>query len=170
MELILPEEKYLDSYKEAYGEYQKHQVTQYQFLNAQEKDIFTMIKNYREGVGLPEGFVPSTYLWLVRNGEFIGEASIRHRLTDSLLRFGGHIGYGIRYRSQKQGYGTILLQKTVAYASAVLGLKEVLITCSDTNTGSYKVIEHNGGILQDKIINVIDGKERLTRRYRIITN
>jgi predicted acetyltransferase len=39
-----------------------------------------------------------------------------------------------------------------------------LITCDDDNIGSQKVIEANGGILQDKINNQ---RGVLTRRYWI---
>lgn len=167
MELILPIEKYLDSYKEARSEYLEHKVREYEFLNTDKFDVFEVIRNYREGIGLAEGYVPATYLWFVDQGEFIGEVSIRHELTESLLYFGGHIGYGIRVKRWKQGYATILLQQALEYACKTIKLDKVLITCNDNNVGSYKVIEKNGGILQDKIINIINGNERLTRRYWI---
>lgn len=167
MELILPIEKYLDSYKEAGSEYLEHKVGEYKFLNTDKFDVFEVIENYREGIRLPEGYVPATYLWLVDQGEFIGEASIRHELTESLIHFGGHIGYGIRVKRWKQGYGTILLKQALEYACKTIKLDKVLITCNDNNIGSYKVIEKNGGILQDKVINIINGNERLTRRYWI---
>ena len=43
----------------------------------------------------------------------------------------------------------------------------MLLTCADGNTGSARVIEKNGGVLVDKLDDVIDGKPRITRRYRI---
>lgn len=46
-------------------------------------------------------------------------------------------------------------------------MKKILLTCKDDNYGSIAVIEKNGGVLQDKIENVVDGKKRLTRRYWI---
>ncbi|MGC4017804.1 MAG: GNAT family N-acetyltransferase [Muricomes sp.] len=167
MELILPERRYLTSYKEAREEYLKHKVKEYEFLDADKSDIFEIIRNTRDGVDLPESYVSATYLWLVDQGEFIGEVSIRHKLTESLLRFGGNIGYGIRYSRWRQGYGTILLQQAIKYSFEVIGLDRVLITCSDSNAGSYRVIEKNGGILQDKIVNKINNMDRLTRRYWI---
>ena len=108
------------------------------------------------------------YLWLVDGEEFVGEISIRHRLTDALTRFGGHIGYGIRYSQWNKGRGTEMLSKALLYAKDVIGLDRVLLTCGDDNLGSARVIEKNGGMLQDKIINIINDKERLTRRYWII--
>lgn len=61
----------------------------------------------------------------------------------------------------------MMLSMSLKYAKEVIGLDKVLITCNDNNYGSAHVIEKNGGILQDKIVNMIDGAEQLTRRYWI---
>ena len=119
--------------------------------------IFKTFENYRIGKNLPYNYVATTYLWLVGRDEFIGEISIRHKLTNSLIRFGGNIGYGIRYSKWNNGFGTIMLAMALGYAKDVLRLKKVLITCYDDNIGSARVIEKNGGLLQDKIVNVISG-------------
>ena len=98
--------------------------------------------------------------------EFIGEISIRHNLTDSLLRYGGHIGYGIRYSKWNSGYGTKMLALALKKAKH-MGLNKVLITCDEDNIGSAKVIENNGGILENIIENIIEGKKIYTKRYWI---
>jgi predicted acetyltransferase len=167
VELIIPVKAYYQSYIEAIEEYRKHDVSTYAFFDINKYDIFEKYENYRTGNNLPDGYVKSTYLWFVDGDEFIGEVSIRHSLTDSLLRFGGHIGYGIRYSKWNQGIGTIMLAMALKYAKEVLGLQKILITCNDNNYGSARVIEKNGGILQDKIVNNIDGVDRITRRYWI---
>lgn len=167
MELILPTEQYYQSYLEAIEEYKLNHITTYAFLDPSSYNIFERIFDYRTGNNLPQDRVKSTYLWLVDQDEFIGEISIRHSLTESLLRFGGNIGYGIRYSKQNAGLGTIMLSQALRYAKDTVGLDKVLITCNDNNYGSARIIEKNGGILQDKIINVIDGAERTTRRYWI---
>ena len=46
-----------------------------------------------------------------------------------------------------------------------IGLSKILITCDDENIGSAKVMENNGFILQDKVVNIINSKEIITRRY-----
>lgn len=97
MELIVPCKKYYSSYIEAIKEFSEHKVDTYQFLDASKYDIFEKIENFKTGKNLPLNYVKATYLWLVEDDEFIGEVSIRHELTDSLLCFGGNIGYGIRY-------------------------------------------------------------------------
>lgn len=167
MKLILPSEKYYQSYIGAINEYQSNHVDTYEFLDVKSYNIFKRIEDFRNGNNLPDGYVKATYLWLIDDNEFIGEVSIRHSLTDSLLRFGGNIGYGIRFSKWNQGFGTMMLSMSLKYAKEVIGLDKVLITCNDNNYGSAHVIEKNGGILQDKIVNMIDGAEQLTRRYWI---
>ena len=48
-----------------------------------------------------------------------------------------------------------------------LKLEKVLITCDDTNPASARVIEKNGGVLENKVTNIIDDKPIVTRRYWI---
>lgn len=166
-ELILPSEKYLSSYIEVINEYKDNNITTYAFADTSRGDIFERFESFRTGDNLPQGYVKSTTLWLVCDEDFIGEISIRHGLTEALMRFGGNIGYGVRYSWWNKGIGTIMLSKALVYAKEEIGLLKVLITCNDTNIGSARVIEKNGGVLEDKIINIIDGKERITRRYWI---
>lgn len=167
MELILPNKKYYQSYVDAINEYKEYNIDTYDFLDVNKPDIFKRIDNFRTGNDLPDNYVKATYLWLVDGDEFVGEVSIRHELTDSLLRFGGNIGYGIRHSQWNKGVGTIMLSMALDYAKKVIGLGKVLITCNDNNYASARIIEKNGGILQDKIINTIDGIDRTTRRYWI---
>jgi len=170
MELIFPTEKYYLSYVDAINEYEKNNVRTYDFLDGSrgpQNAVFKRIEDHRLGRNLPENYVKATFLWLVRHDEFIGEVSIRHSLTDALMRFGGNIGYGVRYSEWNKGFGTIMLSEALIYAKEGIGLKRVLITCNDTNVASARVIEKNGGILQDKIVNVFDNVESITGRYWI---
>ena len=81
------------------------------------------------------------------------------------MQFGGNIGYGIHPKYWKQGYGTMALKLGLEKAKEI-GLKDkVLITCDDDNIGSCKIIEKNGGILENKIENRDDDEVFLTRRY-----
>lgn len=103
-----------------------------------------------EGENLPEGYVPQTTYWLIDNDEFIGRVSIRHTLTESLLKEGGHIGYDIRPSKRNMGYGKRILELSLPKAKE-LEIDKVLVTCNETNTGSKKIIEANGGILENSI-------------------
>ncbi|MCL1918043.1 MAG: GNAT family N-acetyltransferase [Peptococcaceae bacterium] len=167
IELIIPTKQYNQSYLDAIGEYKSNNVDSYEFLDPTQCDIYKLIEAFRLGHDLPGNYVPSTYLWLIGGDEFIGEISIRHKLTEALLRYGGHIGYGIRYSKWNKGYATLMLSKALLYAKENIGINKVLLTCGDNNFASACIIERNVGVLQDTIINNIDGVERPTRRYWI---
>ena len=168
MQLIKPNKEYFNSYVEAIEENRINGVSTYDFLDVDSYDIFEHIDNCEKGINLPVGWVPATYFWMVEGNEFLGEVCIRHELTADLLRFGGNIGYGVRYSKWNKGIGTEMLRQALQYAKEYLHLDKVLITCIDDNYGSYHVIENNGGVLQDKIENIINGKKRISRRYWIL--
>lgn len=92
----------------------------------------------------PPGWVPASELWLVSGSEYIGRASIRHELSESLRQYGGHIGYEIRPSRRRQGYGTLICRLALEHART-LGIQRALITCDETNAASRRIIEANGG-------------------------
>lgn len=103
--------------------------------------------------------------WLLMdfdNNRILGMVNIRHELNDYLLNFGGHIGYSIRPSERRKGYAKIQLREALNVLKEK-GVKQALITCDDTNIGSFKTIESCGGILENKV-NTEDG---ITRRYWI---
>ena len=167
MKLIFPEEKYLDSYDEARRENCAHGFTSFRFLNTPKEEILQIVSDSRDGRNLKPGYVKTTHLWLVDGDELIGEVSIRHELTDALRRHSGNIGYWIRPSYWGKGLGTLALLQALDYVRATLPLSRVLITCNDENIASARVIEKNGGVLQDKIINQLGPQRVLTRRYWI---
>lgn len=166
MELIRPNDKYVASYAEAITEDDLNSPGVERHFRDPET-VVNRAENYERGIGLPEGFVPGTTFWLVDAGRFIGEIDIRHKLTPSLEKFGGHIGYEVRWSERQKGYGTKMLELALPYCRDELHLDRVLITCDDNNVGSQKIIEKNGGILQDKVINHLSRGTVLTRRYWI---
>ena len=108
------------------------------------------------------GMVPASRFWLISADQrYLGDVDVRHHLTASLRRYGGHIGYKIRPSARRQGYGKLICRLGIAEARK-LGIGDILITCDDDNIASCKIIEVNGGLLQDKIDN---GRGVLTRRY-----
>lgn len=167
MELIFPDKKYLESYKAAIAEYRADGVDRFAFRDPEAYDVFEHFEKFRSGAGLKPGYVRETFFWLVDEGEFVGEISIRHSLTEKLLRYGGNIGYGVRCSRWGMGYGTKMLAMALEYARDALGMSRVLVTCDDDNIGSARVIEKNGGILQDRVANVVNGSPVITRRYWI---
>ncbi|GAA5190025.1 GNAT family N-acetyltransferase [Rugosimonospora acidiphila] len=97
----------------------------------------------------PPGHVPSTTLWWVDGEEYLGRIAIRHRLTPGLLEVGGHIGYDVRPSARRRGHATAMLRAALPVART-LGIDSALVTCDVDNVASRKVIEHNGGVLEDQ--------------------
>jgi len=100
--------------------------------------------------------VPVTTLWYAAGSAYLGTVVIRHRLTPELTRHGGHIGYHVAPRHRRQGHATAMLAAAVAYCRDTLGIARILVTCDQANAGSRRVIEANGGLLE----NVLDGECR----------
>lgn len=174
MKLVPPSEEYKKSFIEAVQEYQsgtesdprsKHYCDLSMSELGMHFDLYIEKERNRAfEKNLPEGRVPETIYWLVDTGEFIGRVSIRHRLTKHLLEIGGHIGYDIRLSKRRQGYGSKILELVLPKAKE-LGIPKVLLTCDQTNIGSQKIIEKNGGVLENQVPNPETGVDKL--RYWI---
>ena len=91
IKLIKPDKNYLQSYTDAFLEYKKYNITNYNFSNPLEYDIFEKFERYEFERDIPKDHVGSLYCWLVddEKGMFIGEINIRYRLNDNLLKRGG---------------------------------------------------------------------------------
>lgn len=101
-----------------------------------------------QGIGIDlDRYVPQTRYWLIVNGRPVGLGKLRHYLNDNLMKLGGHIGYTIRPTERGKSYGNLILKELLKKASEK-GIREVLVTCSESNVFSRKVIENNGGNLE----------------------
>lgn len=119
-------------------------------------------RKMRQGLDLPKGLVPATFLIAEVDGQLVGRASIRHELNRYLLNYGGHIGYGVRPQCRRRGYATEILRQSLVYIRN-LGVDEVLLTCFDENIASARVIESQGGVLE----NIVELDGKALRRYWI---
>ncbi len=97
----------------------------------------------------PADRVPCTTLWWVQGNEYFGRLAIRHELTEFLREIGGHIGYDVRPTARRRGHATAMLRAALPTAS-VLGIDPALVTCDLDNVASRRVIEANGGVLEDR--------------------
>lgn len=91
----------------------------------------------------------STYIALI-DDTVVAIMHIRHTLNDMLLKQGGHVGYSTHPAYQGQGIATAMLGFAVQKLNE-LGVQKVLVTCYDDNIASAKVIEKNGGILENTL-------------------
>ena len=73
-----------------------------------------------------------------------------------MLRFGGHIGYGIRPTERRKGYNKINLYLGIVEAKKV-GLEKVMLDCDVNNIGSDKTLKALGGVLERTEIDPSDG-------------
>ena len=107
-----------------------------------------MLLDHEQGRNVPDEMVPSTTRWIAVDGRLVGFLSIRHDLNEFLRELGGHIGYAIRPSERRKGYATAATALSLEECRR-LGIDPVLITCDDTNRPSARVIERNGGVLED---------------------
>lgn len=166
--LVLPNAKYKRSYISAVREFQVEQnpaAGHYLELDIVEleKDFdayVQLILSRAEGKNLPAGYVPATEYWIINeNGIYVGRVDIRHRLNQHLQKEGGNIGHNVVKSQRGKGYGTQALKLGLEKAKE-LGLQNVLLTCDVGNVPSSKIIEKNGGILEDIYSNGVVQKKR----------
>ena len=95
------------------------------------------------------GRCPGKTFLLIRENDsrLVGTVNIRWDLNEEMLRFGGHIGYGIRPSERRKGYNKINLYLALQEADKI-GLDRVMIGCYVSNIASDKTIQALGGILE----------------------
>lgn len=151
--LAMPRPELRESFMRAAAEFPPDEETL-----AYERDLATRdfdgyvraVQSWAMGRDLPRGWIAAHTFWLAEGDEYIGTVNVRHKLNDWLLRYGGHIGYGIRPSRRRMGYGTEICRLGLEEARK-LGLKRVLITCDADNIGSKKIIEANGGVFENEV-------------------
>lgn len=127
-------------------------------------ELVRRLEGYSQGIAINAGFVPHSTFWLVDGDrKLVGVSNLRHELTPSLMREGGHIGFGVRPSERGQGYATRLLALTLLEAKK-RGIDRALLTCDRDNVASAKVIEKNGGLFDSELTSD-DG--RCTKRFWI---
>ena len=119
-------------------------------------------EEYAKSVGKCPG---KTFL-LVRedDNKIVGTINLRWNLTDAMLKFGGHIGYGIRPTERRKGYNKINLYMVLKVAKKI-GLDRVMLDCNVNNIGSDNTIKSLGGVLERTEVDPSDNK--LTNVYWI---
>ena len=123
-------------------------------------------RKFNEGRHLPSHLVPATKYFLLEEGspKILGVIDIRHRLNDYLLNNpGGHIGYAVAPSERRKGFATQQLRLGLEKCRE-MGINPVLVTCHKENIASARVIQKNGGVLEDERV-IGDG--RIFQRYWI---
>lgn len=118
----------------------------------------------KDPTAAPPGALPFEDFWFMDDDSWIGLLTLRFQLNEEFLHSGGHIGYVVRPSKRRSGYGTALLRLGLNKARE-RGLTRVLLTCNETNIGSRKIIEANGGQFENAV--VVVGQEDRKLRYWI---
>ena len=127
-------------------------------------EMMEILRHEAKGINMAAGRVQHTMLYGFIGGEIIGRLSVRHILNDYLRKRGGHIGYAVAPRFRKKGYATEMVRQGFDFCRG-LGLAEIMVTCSDSNVPSYKIIEAFRGRLQDTVWD--EENSEMLRRYWI---
>ncbi len=113
--------------------------------------MLEILSNEHQGIALESHRVPATMLYAFTNeNKIIGRFNIRHRLNDYLLKRGGNIGYAVAASYRNRGVATEMMRLGLIYCKEQLNLTNLLITCTESNEGSIKLIEKFGGVLENK--------------------
>ncbi|GCF07811.1 GNAT family N-acetyltransferase [Dictyobacter arantiisoli] len=171
--LTEPQTQYKESFLEALQEFQQEGVFLQYNRNYLMSNFDSFVEQMRKTAfaphsSLPPNYVPYTSYWLIegdeQSGVYVGTLTVRHELNAFLLKVAGHIGYQIRPSWRRKGYGRQILQLGLRKALA-LGITRALVTCDETNIGSKKVIEYNGGQFENAVY--IEGSPVKKLRYWI---
>ncbi len=123
------------------------------------------MKEEHSGINLKSYKIPTSVYFLMNGDRIIGNLTIRHNIeTEFFALYGGHIGYGIRPSERNKGYGTKLLHLALEKCDE-LGIENVMISCKKDNIASSKVIENNGGVLEEIVFMPVDNTK--LRKYWI---
>jgi len=126
----------------------------YTFEEALDRCLKMEDEDYAKSVNRCPG---KTFL-LIREDDnrIVGSINIRWNLNEEMLRFGGHIGYGIRPTERRKGYNKINLYMGIIEARKV-GLDRIMLDCDVNNLGSDKTLKALGGKLERTEIDPSDG-------------
>lgn len=112
-----------------------------------EADALPSMISWSKGEGLPEGYVPETFLFLWNDDEIVGQFRVRHYLCEALREGAGHIGYFIAKEHRGKGYGKEGLRLTLEIARTIIPEDEIYLRVDRFNAASLRVMLANGGYI-----------------------
>jgi len=173
IELVSLEQKYKQQFVDMLSEWSEYNqshpeanTTPYAIFKNDYRDFDFYLKNLNDD-GKQKGLVPSvTFFALDKDRNiFVGAVNIRLYLNPHLLKYGGHIGDGVRPSERKKGFATEIIRLALIKCREYK-IKKVLMTCNEDNIGSRKSILNNGGVFES--VEVEDGIN--VERYWLDTN
>lgn len=180
LKLVRPSRELLPSYTEALREGNFHSM-QLSFARASADEIEADPEGWLARVNDPS---PFTYtmkngrsfnvtehelLWITDGRRFLGTVALRYKGDHELMNvYAGHVGMAIRPALLNHGYGPRAIRAAfndLAARAREHGLTYVYATCDPENHASRRLIEHFGGVLEEKTEDVFGQGPNL--RYKI---
>ncbi|PRQ11690.1 hypothetical protein C1Y63_04590 [Corynebacterium sp. 13CS0277] len=107
------------------------------------------------GEDLAAGHVPQTNFFLWENYDspakkVVARLKLRHELTDTLERNGGHVGYFVHRDYRGRGVGVTALRLLLPIAAQLVAEDELLATMDPDNVASQRMFAACGGEYIDR--------------------
>lgn len=169
MQIIKPNERYIQSYYEACKAtwetvHEKYIIHDPDKFDEWETHIIKDFEDAEKGINLPEGFIPNVTYWMVNDDEYIGTINIRLGLNDFLARYGGHYGIVIQPKYRGKGYALEATEFVLGEAKR-RKLNPFLSCTQETNLPAIKTNEHFNPVKMEKEDIIHNGKPLSIRRY-----
>ena len=132
------------------------------FMHADNYESWLEKIEWNKTQATPDWVTGSVY-FAIAGDKIVGSIAIRNYLNESLLKTGGHIGYGIRPSERRKGYGTKMLALALEKCREQ-GIDKALVTCDKSNIASAKTAMRNGGVLENE---VTEENGNIVQRYWI---
>lgn len=154
--LVKPAVEYGEAYAEMVREFLQTEEAWFNNFPLALEDFPAFVRELEgeaQGLNLPPDVVSQQTYWLLQEDEegaiLLREIRLRPTLPEPFEQYHGHIGYNIRPSERGRGYATLQLALVLREARRY-GLARVMLTIEGDNPASVRVIEKNGGWLDER--------------------